>query len=152
MLPWARRFSSLGEHAAVWLALGAVGAAVDGPRRGAWLRGAAAVALSYVIGTAIKWTIRRRRPEIEGLPQLVRTPTQLSFPSSHATSSFAAARVYSALLPAAPLHVVAVLMAASRLYLGVHYPSDIAVGAALGTAIGSAARRAGERAGASAAR
>jgi undecaprenyl-diphosphatase len=68
------------------------------------------------------------------------TPTGLSFPSSHSTSSFAAARAFGRLLPPGPLYGAAVAMALSRLYLGVHYPSDIAAGAALGTALGSAAR------------
>jgi undecaprenyl-diphosphatase len=43
-------------------------------------------------------------------------------------------------VPAAPLYAVATGLAASRVYLGVHYPSDILAGAALGTAIGEAAR------------
>ena len=68
------------------------------------------------------------------------TPTGLSFPSSHAASSFAAARAFGALVPGAPLRVAAVAMGLSRLYLGVHYPSDVAAGALLGTAVGSLGR------------
>jgi membrane-associated phospholipid phosphatase len=65
------------------------------------------------------------------------TPTGLSFPSSHSTSSFAAAQAFAPLLPRGPLFGAACGMAFSRLYLGVHYPSDVAAGAALGTVIGS---------------
>ena len=43
-------------------------------------------------------------------------------------------------MPGAPLQVAAAAMAFSRLYLGVHYPSDVAAGAALGTLIGSLGR------------
>jgi undecaprenyl-diphosphatase len=135
-----RRFSGLGEHGAAWLALGAVGAAVDRERRGHWMRATAVVGGAYVVSTSIKLAVRRQRPAIEDLPHLMATPTGLSFPSSHATSSFAAARAFGRLLPATPLYAAAGAMAFSRLFLGVHYPSDVAAGAALGTVVGSFGR------------
>lgn len=135
------RFSALGEHAAVWLAIGAAGTAAapdaDKPR---WRRAVRAVVAAFAVNTLVKQVARRKRPALAGLPQLVVTPTQLSFPSAHATTSFAAAAAYRGLLPTTPLYAAASAMALSRVYLGVHYPSDIAVGAALGTAIGSLAR------------
>jgi undecaprenyl-diphosphatase len=134
------RFSHLGQHAALWLVLGVVGGVVDRERRHRWLRGAVAVGGAYLLNTAIKGVVRRRRPAFEDLPALVATPTALSFPSAHASSSFAAARAYSSLIPAAPLYAVAGAMALSRVYLGVHYPSDIAAGAALGMVLGAAGR------------
>ena len=135
-----RRFSRLGEHGAVWLALGAGGVLVDSSRRDRWARATACVGMAYLISTSIKLAIGRKRPVIEDLPHLMATPTGLSFPSSHSTSSFAAARAYGQLLPSAPLYAAAYAMAFSRLYLGVHYPSDVAAGAALGTVLGSAGR------------
>ncbi len=135
-----RSISRLGEHGAVWLALGAAGTALDGANRPRWLRATSAVAVAYACSTSIKLVVGRHRPAVEDLPHLMATPTGLSFPSSHASSSFAAARAFGGLLPSLPLYGAAVAMALSRVYLGVHYPSDIAAGAGVGTAIGSLGR------------
>jgi undecaprenyl-diphosphatase len=96
------------------------------------------VAGSYVINYAVKVTVRRRRPDLPGLPPLTPTVSRLSFPSAHATTSFAACRAYGGLVPGGLLYAAAGLFALSRPYLGVHYPSEVAAGMILGTAIGEA--------------
>jgi membrane-associated phospholipid phosphatase len=129
-------FSSLGEHAAIWMALGLAGAALDRPRRARWTRAVGSVALTYGANTAIKLVVRRRRPQLAGLPPLVGTPTGLGFPSAHASTSFAGALAFGRLgLPRGPLYGLAGGLALSRLYLGVHYPTDVVAGALLGTLI-----------------
>jgi hypothetical protein len=132
------RFSLLGEHAGMWLAIGVAGAALDAERRDEWRRATATVAATYALNTGIKRVVGRRRPRLPDLPPLTGTPTALSFPSAHASTSFAGARLYSRMgLPARPLYALATGLALSRLYLGVHYPSDVLVGAGLGWLAGA---------------
>jgi membrane-associated phospholipid phosphatase len=135
------RFSRVGEHGAVWLAIGALGGTLDRQRRAEWTRATATVAGVFVLNTAIKLVVRRRRPQLPGLPALTETPTTLSFPSAHASTSFAGALLYTQLgLPAVPLYSLATALSLSRLYLGVHYPSDVLAGAGLGTVVGTVCR------------
>ncbi len=108
----------------------------DPRRRRQWLRGVRIVAGSYAINYAVKVTVRRGRPELTGLPPLTPTVSRLSFPSAHATTSFAASQAFRTLMPAQALYAAAGVFAVSRPYLGVHYPSDVLAGAVLGTAVG----------------
>jgi membrane-associated phospholipid phosphatase len=137
------RFSRLGEHAGVWLAIGLAGGAIEPQRRERWGRATATVLTTYALNTAIKLLVRRRRPQLAGLPALTSTPTRLSFPSAHSSTSFAGAYAYSKLgLPRAPLYALATELAWSRLYLGVHHPSDVLAGALLGTTFAALRERA----------
>jgi membrane-associated phospholipid phosphatase len=137
------RFSRLGEHGGVWFAIGAVGQTLPGPRRALWRRAMATVASAFALNTAIKLVIRRPRPALADLPALTDTPSRLSFPSAHAATSFAGALSYSRLgLAPAPLYALAAGLSASRLCLGVHYPSDVLAGALLGSAVAALGTRA----------
>lgn len=122
-------FSKLGEHGAVWYAIGLAGAALDEPRREAWLRGVRRVALSYAVNQMIKLVVPRERPA----DRRVHTLSNRSFPSAHTTTSFCGARMYARL--GLPLYPLAIAIAASRLILRVHHPSDVVAGAALGTVL-----------------
>ena len=103
-------YSTLGEHAAIWFVLAGVAAlrAPDDETRRAAGRAGAAILGTFAVNVAIKNVVRRRRPTLEGLPPLVGTPTGLSFPSTHAGTSFAGARALArAGLPAVPLRALA---------------------------------------------
>jgi membrane-associated phospholipid phosphatase len=128
-------FTTLGEHGGLWFALCALGAAVDPSRRSCYTRAAGTVAAAYAANQLIKFAVRRGRPRLADLPPLKATHSELSYPSAHASTSFAGARALAACWPAVPLYAVAVAMAASRPYVGVHYPTDSLAGAALGTAV-----------------
>jgi undecaprenyl-diphosphatase len=134
----ARALSGVGEHGALWLVAGLVGAAVDGARRGAWLRATALTAGAHAASMGVKRVVRRPRPA--HVEPLVRTAGRHSFPSSHATSATAAAVVFGT-LGARALPPLAAAMCLSRLVVGVHYPSDVAAGAALGALTARAGAR-----------
>ena len=128
-----------GEYAACWYAVGLAGAAADRRARPRWRRAMRGILATQLLNTALKAVFRRKRPALADLPALVPVPTSLSFPSAHASTSFCAARGFRGLAPV-PLGPVAAAIAFSRVYFGVHYPSDVLVGAAVGTLVAGVAR------------
>ncbi|MBK1784372.1 phosphatase PAP2 family protein [Prauserella cavernicola] len=137
----ARGLSHFGEHSAGWFALGLVGAAVDKSHRKDWLVASAGVVGAHAASIAVKRVVRRKRPDHPSVEVGVGTPSKLSFPSSHATSTTAAAVLYSGLTGRNLVPALVPPMLASRLVLGVHYPTDVLAGAALGGAVGGILRR-----------
>lgn len=135
----------IGEHGGFWYAAAGAASMVDRRQASRWQQTALVVLAGYGVSTAVKLVARRSRPPIAAIG----TETGLSFPSSHTVTSFAAARMFSYLLPASArpaVYVMAALFPASRLHFCVHYPSDIAAGAALGDAVGRATVRRWRRA------
>lgn len=134
----AKAIAASGEWGAIWAAIGLSAAAFDPSRRRRWLGAAALAPAAIGINFAVKLVLRRQRPQLDGLPALGGAPTSLSLPSAHATASFASATAMSRIAPrrAPALYSGAALVGLTRPYLGMHYPSDVLVGAALGTVLG----------------
>jgi decaprenylphosphoryl-5-phosphoribose phosphatase len=123
-----------GERGLIWYALAGCGAVLHEERRAVYLRAVRVVLASMVVNSAVKQAVRRARPALE-LPALAPAFWWRSYPSAHSSSSFAGARALSRALPPAPMYALALAMALSRPYLGVHYPSDVLAGAILGDAV-----------------
>ncbi len=132
-----RGLGRAGNNGAVWFALGVGLAIFDDSSREAWLICAALGPIAIGLNYVVKLIVRRPRPVLEGLPPLGGAPSSLSFPSAHATASFAVATAMTRVDPLGALaFVLAFALAMSRPYLGMHYPSDVLAGAVLGVAIG----------------
>lgn len=139
VLPTARGLSHFGEHALGWMGLAACGAVIDKRRRRGWVTTGAAAFVSHAISVIVKRIVRRRRPDFPYVKVGVGTPSRLSFPSSHSTST-TAFLVSAARVTGQPLLLAGIpVMMLSRMVLGVHYPSDTAIGAAIGAATATAA-------------
>lgn len=139
--------TSLGNRSVMWIALGC---ALLVPRR--TRRTGAAVLLALVLCTVavdllIKPLVARPRPFMldASVGLVIAAPGGWSFPSGHTAKAVAAAMAVMLSLPAgrrwlaAPAFVLAVLIAFSRLYLFVHFPTDVLAGACLGAAAGALA-------------
>lgn len=137
----------VGEDGRIWLAIAGLLALRPAGRRKAlrlliWLG-----VETVLVNGPIKRSVGRTRPEFEGEHvHKIRVQKTSSFPSGHSASSACMATILSEGSRCRPLWwAVALVIAASRVHVRDHHPSDVVGGLAIGTAIGLAGRRLGPR-------
>lgn len=132
-------FSTIGNVGIIWIALGLSLLIPKRTRRGGFDLLICLAAAYIVNDLIIKEIVARVRPydAIEGLTILVKPLSSFSFPSGHANSSFAAAMALTLAFgkKGAWAYIPAALIAFSRCYVGVHYPSDVLAGILVGTLV-----------------
>ncbi|MBU4613991.1 phosphatase PAP2 family protein [Rhodococcus sp. GG48] len=143
-----RTLSNVANHSVLWMGVAAGMGLAGGRARRAAVRGVLAVAGASALSNAVlKPVFPRRRPPA-GTPEFtvrrgLPAPRSSSFPSGHSASAAAFATAVALEYPAAgvALAPLAAAVAYSRVHTGVHWPSDIAVGAGVGAAVALATRR-----------
>ncbi|MGH3940823.1 MAG: bifunctional phosphatase PAP2/diacylglycerol kinase family protein [Pseudonocardiaceae bacterium] len=139
--------STAANHSVLWFAIAAAMATRKGAARRAALRGVLSIAAtSFTANAVLKPLMPRHRPPARDLPgyqALVDLPTSSSFPSGHAASAAAFLTAVTLEYPKAGLAIapLAGAVAYSRVHVGVHWSSDVVVGAAVGSGIALSTRR-----------
>lgn len=138
--PFWKGVTWLGNGGMIWLAISFILLLIPKTRKVGIMSMLALGLSGLFVNCVIKNLVARPRPftKIEGLTYLIKRPRDYSFPSGHTSASFAAAVVFIRKMPkryGIPFMVLAVLIALSRLYLGVHYPTDVLGGAIIGMLI-----------------
>jgi membrane-associated phospholipid phosphatase len=129
--------SNLADYGLIWVALAALKARRRGPdRRRAVVALAAAGFSSMIVNRVVKDAVARERPD-DHLSAAVRTPSSSSFPSGHTLAAFCTAFVLADTDAQTAANVgFAAAVAASRVHLRAHHPTDVLGGAAIGSVLG----------------
>jgi len=142
-----KRLTRTANHGVLWFVIAGLLATRKGIARKAALRGVVAIAGASFSANAVGKTLfPRRRPAADLVPmarRLTKRPTSSSFPSGHAASAaaFTTAIAMDSPMTAAVIAPIAAAVAYSRVHTGVHWPSDVAAGAAIGVGAGLLTRR-----------
>lgn len=133
--------TKLGNGGFIWIVLSVLLLFPKKTRRAGILSLVALLGSLCITNFFLKNYVARVRPYevVEGLHCLVERAKDWSFPSGHASAAFASAVVIYKSRPkrlGVPCMILAFAIALSRLYVGIHYPSDVICGAVIGTLIG----------------
>lgn len=150
LTPIMKGITMLGDKGIFWILLTLVLLAIPKTRKAGWYSLIALVGSVICNNLLLKNLLGRTRPYevITELKLLVKAADDFSFPSGHSGASFASAVALCHALPrkySVPLVVLAALIAFSRLYVGIHYPTDVLFGIADGIVLGLLARPVGDR-------
>lgn len=144
LTPVMKGITMLGDMGAVWILI-SIGLCLSKRWRKTGVAGIGAVGLSVIVNNVfLKHLVARARPfdVIQNLVPLITKPTDYSFPSGHTACSFAVAFLLFRKLPkkyGIPCLAFAALIGFSRIYLGVHYLSDVIAGVVSGIVLSYAA-------------
>lgn len=138
LTPAVKFITHLGDGGIIWILITLALLAYAKTRKTGLLCSCSLILEVLICNVILKNWVARIRPyeAIEGLQRLIAAPSDFSFPSGHTGSSFAVAVVLLIMLPkryGIPAMVLAVLIGLSRLYVGVHYPTDVLAAALIGT-------------------
>lgn len=150
LTPFMKVVTTLGNGGAIWIVLTVLLLLIPKTRKIGCMSAIALIGTLLINNMLLKNLVARTRPYevIEGLTYIVKTPVDYSFPSGHAGCSFSVACIMYRRLPrryGVPALILAILISVSRLYVGVHYPSDVIFGVISGIAISYGAEAIGNR-------
>lgn len=140
LTPIFKFITHLGDEGYVWIAIAILLVFIKKYRKVGFMVGGSLLGSLLFNNIILKNIVARPRPYrmMEALTILIPEPGEFSFPSGHTSSSFAAGVVLYLMLPkkyGIPVMILAFLIGISRLYVGVHYPTDVLGGMVMGTVL-----------------